>query len=168
MDKTPIRRVAPYLAFTRYLSSPVRLLPLALAVAAIEYGACYFLGLRPYLFGYSVVSTDALPVYYLGNVFIMFLILEGGSYAVARRGGGEFLLLDGIVIARLPLFLIIAAILLGPGPSIFYPIALAVGTILSLALLSIFTALSKGIRPEIAVIISFVALYFDLFIYTLL
>lgn len=168
LTKTPIRRVAPYLAFTKYLSSPVRLLPIALTLAVLEYTACYFLGLRPYLFGYTIASTNFLPIYYLGDICIMFLILEVGSFAVARRGGGEFLLLDGVVIARLPLFLIFAAILLGPGPSIFYPAALAVGTILSLALLSIFTALSKGIRPEIAVIISFVALYFDLFIYTLL
>jgi DNA-binding transcriptional ArsR family regulator len=167
LTKTPIKRVIPYLPFTRYLSSPIRLLPIAVIVAAVEYAACYFLGLRPYLFGYSVASTDYLPVYYLGNIIIMFLILEGGSYIVARRGGGEFLLLDGIVLARLPLFLIIAAIFFA-SPSIFYSIAVAVGTILSLALLTIFTALSKGIRPEIALIICFVALYFDLFIYALL
>jgi DNA-binding transcriptional ArsR family regulator len=167
LTKIPIRRVAPYLAFIKYFSSPAKLLPIAVGVAVAEYAACLFIGLRPYLFGYSLVATDALPVYYIGNVFIMFLILEGGSFAVARRTGGEALLLEGVLVARLPLFLIIAAILLGPGPSIAYPMALAVGTILSLTLLALFTSLAKGIRPEIAVIISFVALYFDLFIYTL-
>jgi DNA-binding transcriptional ArsR family regulator len=168
LTKTPIRRVAPYLPFAKYFSSPARLLPIAVGVAVAEYAACLFIGLRPYLFGYSSAATDALPVYYLGNIVIMFLILEGGSYAVARRAGGEALLLEGVLVARLPLFLIIAATLLGPGPSIAYPMALAVGTMLSLALLAVFTSLSKVIRPEIAVIISFVALYFDLFIYTLL
>ena len=167
LTRTPIRRVAPYLAFIRYFSSPAKLLPIAVGVAVAEYAACLFVGLRPYLFGYSTGATDALPVYYLGNIFIMFLILEGGSYAVARRTGGEVLLQEGILVARLPLFLIIAAILLGPGPSIAYPLALALGTLLSLALVALSTSLSKGIRPEIAVIISFVALYFDLFIYSL-
>lgn len=168
LTRTPIRKVAPYLAFARYFSSPGKLFPIAAGVAVAEYAACLFVGLRPYLFGYSPAPTDSLPAYYLGNVFIMFLILEGGSYAVARRAGGEVLLLEGVLVSRLPLFLIIAATLLGPSPSLLYPMALAVGTILSLALLALFTSLSKGIRPEIAVIISFAALYFDLFIYTLL
>lgn len=168
LTKTPIRRVAPYLEFAKHFASPTRLLPIAAGVAVAEYAACLFVGLRPYLFGYSSAGTDTLPLYYLGNVVIMFLILEGGSYAVARRTGGEALLLEGVLVARLPLFLIIAAALLSQGPSIAYPMAIAVGTILSLALLAVFTSLSKGIKPEIAVIISFAALYFDLFIYTLL
>jgi DNA-binding transcriptional ArsR family regulator len=168
LTKTPIRRVAPYLEFVKHFSSPARLLPVAVGTAVAEYSACLFIGLRPYLFGYSSASTDALPLYFLGNILIMFLILEGGSFAVARRGGGEALLLEGVLVARLPLFLIIAATLLGPGPSLLHPIMLAVGTLLSLGFLAVFTALSKGIKPEIAVIVSFAALYFDLFIYTLL
>lgn len=168
LTRTPIRRVAPYIPFARHLSSPLRLLPLAAAVVVAEYAACYLMGLRPYLFGYALAAPDLLPLFYPANLIIMFLILEGGSYLVARRGGGEALLLEGAVIARLPLFLILGAILLGPAPSLFYPAALAVGTVLSLALLAVFTALSRGIRPEIAAIISFAALYFDLFVYALL
>jgi DNA-binding transcriptional ArsR family regulator len=169
--KTPVGQIVPRLGLVGRLSSLKILLPVGAAVAAVEFIACYWYGFRPYFFGYSAsVAADAPPIYlyYLGNLLLLFLIVEGFSYALTKRTGGELYLIGGIMLSRLPLMLILLPKVLGVSFWLTSAVTFALGPFLSVVAIAIFASLSKGIRIELSFIMSFVLLYFDVFVYTLI
>jgi len=146
-----------------------KLLPIGVGAAVIEYLLCSYMGFRPYIFGYSALTeAQWLPLYYSMTIAITFAIFEVISFALTRRGGGELPLLNGILMARLPLMLILIPHLYGFSSSPLSLIAFAMGPLISIFVLAFFFALSKGIRPEVSIITCFVLLYFDIFVYMLI
>lgn len=143
-----------------------RLLPVGFGVALLEYLLCSYMSFRPYIFGYSpFADLQALPLFYLMTVAVAFAIFEAISLLVTRRRGGELRLLNGILIARLPLMTILLPYLYGFSASPISLVAFALGPLISVFVLAFFFALSKGMRPEISIISCFAMLYFDIFIY---
>lgn len=170
IDRSPIGQIAGRGAVEKILTLKV-LLPVGVAITAVEFAACYVLRFRPFFFGYShLASAGPLPLYayYLVNLLLLFGLVEGSSYAMTRSLGGELNLLGGIMISRLPLMLILLPSALGVSFWLTSATTLACGALLSLIALAIFTSLSKGIRIEAALIISFMLLYFDIFVYPFL
>jgi DNA-binding transcriptional ArsR family regulator len=167
LKAAPVSRFVPQ-SVSNGLKS-FKLLPVGAVVAAVEYLACSSMGFRPYIFGYSALAeAQWLPVFYLATVAITFAIFEAVAFALTRRGGGELPLLNGILIARLPLMLILVPHLYGISASPLSLVAFAMGPLISIFMLAFFFALSKGIRPEISIIACFVLLYFDIFVYMLI
>jgi DNA-binding transcriptional ArsR family regulator len=161
----------PSLGFVGRIFSLRVLLPAGVAVAAAEFIMCYLYGFRPYFFGYGALAaggTLPLWLYYVGNIVLLFALLEVASFILTRRAGGEAYLLGGVMVSRLPLMLILIPKALAINFWLTSAVAFAFGPLFSLASLAIFTSLSKGIRIEAALIISFLLLYFDIFIYPLL
>jgi DNA-binding transcriptional ArsR family regulator len=160
---TPVGRIMPYLIFAKQVSSPKRFLPLSIAIGIAEFLVCYTQYFRPYLLGYSrSIDTSSLPLYYLGNLLLLFCILEAFSYVLTRRTGGEISLLNGIMVSRIPLMLSLIVPIIGITSSGISIATLALAQLASIALLSLYVSLSKGIRQEITVIICLVILYFNL------
>ncbi|HPC28417.1 MAG TPA: helix-turn-helix domain-containing protein [Candidatus Methanomethylicus sp.] len=167
LKASPVSRLVPQPVSSGLKS--FKLLPIGAVVAVVEYLACSSMGFRPYIFGYSALAEEQwLPAYYLATVAITFAIFEVVAFALTRRGGGELPLLNGTLIARLPLMLILVPHLYGLGTSPLSLAAFAMGPLISVFMLAFFFALSKGIRPEVSIITCFVLLYFDIFVYMLL
>jgi len=167
LDKSRIGQIAGRGAIEKILTLKV-MLPAGIAIAALEFAACYVFKERPFFFGYTpLAAADPIPLYayYLANLLLLFALVEGASYALTRSTGGELHLLGGIMISRLPLMVILLPSALGVSFWLTSATALAFGALFSLIALAFFTSLSKGIRIEIAIIISFVLLYFDIFVY---
>jgi len=165
--KNPVSKVIPFLSVVERLSAPKKLLPISAAIGLIEFILCYYENFRPFLFGYAASSTsNSLIVFYFINILVLFAIMEAISYAATRRVGGELLLLNGIMISRLPLMLIIVPYLFNLGGTLVSLITFALGPLFSIVILSLFTSVAKGIRYEITIIMSFILLYIDIFIYT--
>jgi DNA-binding transcriptional ArsR family regulator len=170
-SKTSVGQIAPNLDFINRLTSLKVLLPGGAAAIALELIVCTLLNYRPYFFGYAAhAANDPIPVYayYAGNFVLLFLIVECFAYVLTRRVGGEIYLAGGIGLARLPLLLILLPKILGITFWLSSAVTFATGPLLSIVALAIFASISKGIRIELAFIMSFVLLYFDLFIYTLI
>ena len=167
ISKMHVSRVVPFFAFIQRRSAPKILLPVSMAVGALEFVVCYYENFRPFLFGYSSAISTArtLIMSFAMNVVIIFSIIETASYFLTKRMGGELLLFNGILISRLPLVLILCPYIFGLGGTILSLITLALGPLISIGMLSLFVAVSKGIRYEIAIIMSFAMLYIDIFIY---
>jgi len=140
----------------------------SLVIGAIEFAICYYFYFLPYLLSYSrSIATEVLPFYYLGNIILIFAILEAFSLAVTRRLGGEISLLNSIMLSRIPLMFIMLDPIIGVSSQTLSIIILAVGQLISIFILSIGIALSKGIKQEISIIICLVILYLNIIIYTL-
>jgi DNA-binding transcriptional ArsR family regulator len=171
ISKTSVGQITPRLDFINRLFSLKVLLPAGIISMALEFLACYLYGYRPYFFGYGLLAaSDPTPVYiyYAGNLILLFLIVECFAYISTRRVGGELYLLGGIGLSRLPLLLILFPKIIGFNFWLTSIVTFAVGPLLSLIVLAIFASLSKGIRIELAFIMCFVLLYFDLFVYSLI
>ena len=171
ISKTSVGQINPHLDFINRLFSLKVLLPAGTISVALEFLACYLYGYRPYFFGYGLhVASDPTPIYiyYASNLILLFLIVECFAYVLTRRVGGEPYLAGGIGLSRLPLLLILFPKILGFNFWLTSIVAFAVGPLLSVIALAIFASLSKGIRIELAFIMSFVLLYFDLFVYSLI
>ncbi len=167
LKAAPVSRLVPQPVSSGLKS--FKLLPIGAAVAVAEYLLCSHMGFRPYIFGYSALAgAQWLHVYYPATVAITFAIFELVAFALTRRGGGELPLLNGILIARLPLMLILLPHLCGFSSSPLSLAAFAMGPLISVFMLAFFFALSKGIRPEVSIITCFVLLYFDIFVYMLI
>ncbi|MBM5805869.1 MAG: helix-turn-helix transcriptional regulator [Candidatus Verstraetearchaeota archaeon] len=165
--KSTVGRLVPYLVIARQVSSPKRLLPMSIAIGVVEYLICYFQYFRPYLFSYSrSIDFVSLPLYYLSNVLLLFAVLEVSSYALTRRVGGELALINGIMFSRIPLMLVLLVPILGVSYAPVSIATLALGQLVSILVLSIFTSLSKGVRQEVAIIICLIMLYFEILLYT--
>lgn len=164
--RMPVSRVAPYLRLFEPRLLAWLLIPAGILAATTEAFLCQTFGFRPYFFGYapSAAGQYSPMLLLIGTLALLFFILEGFSFGVTRRAGGEKALLAGVLISRLPLLLIIAANLY---PSPLSAIAFSVGPLLSLAILALFLSISKGIRPEIAIIICFITFYLDITVYSL-
>ncbi len=164
-QKAPMGQIIPYRFFSALVSSPRRFLLLSAAIGAGEYAFCRLLLFRPYLMSYSrSIDVQSLPLYYLANIAALFLILEAFSFLATKRLGGELPLLNGVMLSRLPLMIIVVDPLLGN----LQPLSLAVvalGQLASVYALSMSLSLSKGIRQEAALIICLVILYLNLFFY---
>lgn len=161
--KTPVGRIVPYLFFAKQVSSPRMFFPLSITIGIVEFLVCYTQYFRPYLLGYSrSIDTTSLPLYYLGNLVLLFLILEAFSYILTRRTGGEISLVNGIMLSRPPLMLSLIVPIVGISSPELSIATLALGQLVSIAILSIYVSLSKGIRQETTVIMCLVLLYFDL------
>ncbi len=163
-QSAPMRQIVPYRFFSTLASSSKRFLLLSAAIGVVEYSFCHFLLFRPYLMSYSrSIDIQSLPLYYLANIAAVFLILEAFSFLATRRLGGELPLLNGVILSRLPMMIIVAdPVLVGT----LQPLSLAIvafGQLASVYALSMSLSLSKGIRQEIALIICLVLLYFNLF-----
>lgn len=164
--RMPVSKVAPYLRLFEPRLLTWVLIPAGISAAAAEAYLCQAFGLRPYLFGYAASAPGQYspPLMLIGMLALLFVMLEGFSFGVTRRAGGEKALLAGVLISRLPLLLIIAANLY---PSPLSTIAFSIGPLLSLAILAFFLSISKGIRPEIAIIVCFITFYLDITVYSL-
>jgi len=166
-----VKQLTPHLGSMAWLSSLKILLPLGIAMAALEFSVCYLYGYRPFFFGYATYTTPgSIPLYliYAGNLLLLFAIIEVSSYAVTRRVGGEPFLAAGLMISRLPLLVILLPAITGMSFWLTSAVCFAVGPLLAIAILALAISLSKGIRIELAVIMAFALLYFDLFIYPVL
>jgi DNA-binding transcriptional ArsR family regulator len=167
-SKSSMGRFMPYNLLTYQISRPVYFLPLGLAVLAIEFYLCYSRFFRPFLLGYTVsIETSLLLVYFLASLAILFGVLEGLSYVLTRRLGGELPLLNGIMISRIPLILTLSVPILGISNQFISIVAIALGQLTCIVLLSMYVSLSKGIRQEISVVVCIVLLYFNLLVYVL-
>lgn len=170
LARSPVGQL-PSLGFVGRIFSLKVLLPVGGLVAAVEFLTCYLFGFRPYFFGYgSLVADTSVPLYlyYIGNFVLLFALIEVASFALTRRTGGEIYLLGGMAISRLPLMLILLPKAFAINFWLTSAVAFAFGPLLSLAALAVFTALSKGLRVEVSFIMSFMLLYFDIFLYPLL
>ncbi|MDD1766302.1 MAG: helix-turn-helix domain-containing protein [Candidatus Methanomethyliaceae archaeon] len=167
-SKSPVGRSVLYSVFSKIASSPRIFLLVSLVIGAIEFAICYYFYFLPYLLSYSrSIATEVLPFYYLGNIILIFAILEAFSLAVTRRLGGEISLLNSIMLSRIPLMFIMLDPIIGVSSQTLSIIILAVGQLISIFILSIGIALSKGIKQEISIIICLVILYLNIIIYTL-
>jgi len=152
--KTPVSRFMPYSIFVRQVSKPLVFLPLSIAIATLEYYLCQTYYFAPLLLGYTAfIDTAMLPVYYVGNIVVLFMIFEASSFILTRRFGGELALFNGIIVSRLPLMLALLVPVFGLTSSNSWIIALAIGQLLCIALLSVYISLSKGIKQEVPIII---------------
>jgi DNA-binding transcriptional ArsR family regulator len=164
-QKAVMGQVIPYRLFSALASSPRRFLLLSAAIGAGEYAFCHFLLFRPYLMSYSrSIDVQSLPLYYLANIAALFLILEAFSFLATKRLGGELPLLNGVMLSRLPLMIIVVDPLLGNLQPLSLA-AVAIGQLASVYALSMSLSLSKGIRQEAALIMCLVILYLNLFFY---
>jgi hypothetical protein len=164
--KTPVSRFMPYNIFVKQVSKPLIFLPLSIAIAALEYYLCQTYYFAPLLLGYTAfIGTSMLPVYYIGNIVVLFLIFEASSFILTRRFGGELALFNGIIASRLPLMLALLVPVFGQTSSTSWTIALAIGQLLCIALLSVYMSLAKGIKQEVPIIICLIVLYFNLLFY---
>ncbi len=165
-QKAPMGQIIPYRFFSALASSPKRFLLMSIAIGAVEYAFCRLLLFRPYLMSYSrSIDVQPLPFYYVANIAAVFLLLEAFSFLATRRLGGELPLLNGVMLSRLPLMIIVVDPLLVGN---LQPLSLAVvalGQLASVYALSMSFSLSKGIRQEVALIICLVILYLNLFFY---
>ncbi len=158
-------RIMPYSIFSGLAARSGRLLPVSLAVGALELYVCISQFFRPSLLTYSrSIETVSILASYPVNILIIFAILEAAGYALTRRTGGELSLFNGIMISRVPLM----ATLIPPILEISSPpvsiAALALGQLASIYLLSISISLSKGIRQEISIMICLLVLYFSILV----
>lgn len=167
-SRSPVGRSVLYSVFSKMASSPRIFLPVSLAIGAVEFALCYLLYFQPYLLSYSrSIATDVLPFYYLGNILLLFAILEVFSLAVTRRLGGEISLLNSIMLSRIPLMLVMLDPIIGVASQTLSIVILAVAQLISIFILSTGIALSKGIKQEISIIICLVILYLNILVYTL-
>jgi len=167
-SKSSLGRLMPYNLLVYQISRPILFLPLGLAVIAIEFYVCYIYFFRPFLLGYSVsIDTPLLLMYVPLNVALLFAVLEVLSYLLTRRIGGELPLLNGILLSRAPLLLTLIVPILGVSDPYINTVALALGQLVCIVLLSMYVSLAKGIRQEISVVICVVLLYFNLLSYVL-
>ncbi len=165
-QSTPVRRLIPYSFFSRMSSSPRGFLLLSLAIGIGEFVLCYLLLFRPYLMSYSrSIDLESLPLYYLSNIAVLFIILEIFSFLITRRFGGELPLFNGIMLSRLPLMVIVFDPVLSVASPQLSLAIVAIGQLVSIYLLSMSLSLSKGIRQELALIMCLVLLYFNLIFY---
>lgn len=166
--KTPVSRLMPYSVFVKQVSKPLLFLPLSIAIATLEYYLCQTYYFAPLLLGYTVfIDTAILPIYYIGNIVVLFLIFEASSFILTRRLGGELALFNGIIASRLPLMLALLVPVFGLASSSSWIIALAIGQLLCIALLSVYMSLSKGMKQETPIIICLIVLYFNLLFYVI-
>jgi len=164
--KTPVGRVVPYSIFSRQVSSPRLFLFLSIVIGVVEFLVCYTQFFSPTILGYvRSIDTSSLPFYYVGNILLLFAILEAFSYGVTRRIGGELALFNGIMLSRVPLMLALIVPILGVSSQTISVFSLAIAQLVSVALLSVYISFSKGIKMEIAVIICLVVLYFNLLLF---
>ena len=166
-SKVPMGLSRTYAFFSLMSSRPIISLPISTAIGALEFALCYFFYFQPYLLGYSrSIATDILPYYYIGNVAILFIILEAFSYLITKRTGGELSLLNGIMLSRLPLvFLMLDPII--QATAMLAVVVLALGQLVSIYMLSTALSFSKGIRQELTIIICLMILYINLVIFSL-
>jgi DNA-binding transcriptional ArsR family regulator len=166
--RSPVGRSVLYSFFSKMATSPRIFLPVSLAIGAVEFAICYFYYFLPYLLSYSrSIATEVLPFYYLGNIILLFAILEAFSLVMTKRLGGEIPLLNSIMLSRIPLILVMIDPIIGITSQSLSIIILAIGQLISIFILSTGIALSKGIKQEISIIICLVILYLNIIIYTL-
>lgn len=152
-----------YSLFSSIARRPLRFLPAALAVAAVEYLICRALLFEPRLIGFSrSLQIEALPYTVPLNILVVLAILEVMAFAVTRRTGGELPLLNGVILSRVPLWLALIDPLLGFNSSYFSISILAISQLVSIYLLSASISLSKGIRQEVSIIMCLALLYLNL------
>jgi DNA-binding transcriptional ArsR family regulator len=165
-SKTSLGRFMPYNLLVFQISRPLLFLPIGLVVLALEAYVCYTHFFRPFLLGYSVsIDTALLPLFIALNVVILFGVLEGLSYFLTRRLGGELPLLNGILLSRIPLMLTLLVPILGIGDPYVNTIAMALGQLACVVLLSMYLSLAKGMRQEISMVMCIALLYFNLLAY---
>lgn len=165
-SKSSMGRFMPYALLTYQISRPLRFLPLGLAVLALEFYVCYTRFFRPFVFSYTAsIETPLLPAYFLASLLILFGVLEGLSFILTRRWGGELPLLNGIMISRVPLVLALVVPILGITNQFVSIAVTALGQLACIILLSMYVSLSKGIRQEMSVVMCIALLYFNLLAY---
>jgi hypothetical protein len=71
------------------------------------------------------------------------------------------------MVSRLPLMFALLVPVFGLTSSTLWIIALAIGQLLCITLLSVYMSLAKGIKQEVSIIICLIVLYFNLLFYVL-
>lgn len=165
-SESSLGRLMPYNLLMYQISRPLYMLPVGLAILALEYYLCHSYFFRPFLLGYTVsIETALLPAYFVANIAILFVALEGLSYLFTRRRGGELPLLNGIMLSRIPLILTLIVPIMGIGDPFVNIVAVALGQLACIVLLSMYISMSKGIRQEVSVMMCIALLYFNLLAY---
>jgi len=168
-SSTSIPLSKTYAFFSMIVSNSLKFLPLSFLIGSIELALCFFMHFQPYLLSYSrSIVTESLPLNYVVNLIAIFVLLEGFSYAVTRRKGGELALFNGIMLSRIPLLFLMFDSILQITSVPFSIIILSVGQLISIYTLSTSLSFSKGIKQEISLIICLVILYLNLTIYSLI
>lgn len=165
-SKSSMGRFIPYSFLAYQISHPLYFLPLGLVILAIEFYLCYSYFFRPFLLGYSTsLEIGMLSIYFLANLAILFGVLEGLSYILTRRQGGELPLFNGIMLSRVPLILTLLAPILGVSNQFINIVVIALGQLACVVILSMYVSLSKGIRQEVSIVVCIALLYFNLLAY---
>lgn len=155
-----------YSAVSWLVARPWASVVVGVASLASELAVCWATGFVPLLVVYlpALDPHSLLVPYFVTSVAAIFLVLEGASYALSRRTGGELPLLAGVLASRLPLLLVLTPVLAGldqPAAAVAFT---AAAQLLSVYLLSVFLSLTKGIRQEKSLIVCLAVLYIGILV----